>query len=194
MAPADGVTRGARGAPDRGAALGNVLGLMKAAACVAPDRIRLGQRHRFRIRPACPMRSAPLATIGVEAKLTAWWRCCKDCLASPGPCRQAFLASGRAADRRATGQRSPPLRARTIERSGRLPIVVHSSDDQHILGRETVDSASGPASPILTEYGRRVGNLGPGLTSDSADAASAVLRHDLSAGAQFSGTPPALPV
>jgi len=35
-----------------------------------------------------------LVTIGGEAKLTAWWRCGKDCLASPGPCRQAFLASG----------------------------------------------------------------------------------------------------
>jgi hypothetical protein len=33
--------------------------------------------------------------------------------------------------------------------------------------------------PILTEYGRRVASLGPGLTSDSADAARAVLRDDL---------------
>src|SRR6266568_4425265 len=31
-------------------------------------------------------------------------------------------------------------------------------------------SASGPASPVLGECGRRVGNLGPGLTSYSADA------------------------
>ena len=31
-----------------------------------------------------------------------------------------------------------------------------------------MDSASGPASPILTEYGRRVGSLGPGLTCESA--------------------------
>jgi hypothetical protein len=38
------------------------------------------------------------------------------------------------------------------------------------LGRETVDSASGPASPVLPGYGRRVGSLGPGLTSESADA------------------------
>ena len=46
-------------------------------------------------------------------------------------------------------------------------------------------SASGPASPVLTGYGRRVGNLGPGLTSDSADAARVVLRNDLPAGSQF---------
>ena len=31
-------------------------------------------------------------------------------------------------------------------------------------------SASGPASPVLRWYGRRVGGLGPGLTSYSADA------------------------
>ena len=33
-------------------------------------------------------------------------------------------------------------------------------------------SASGPASPVLTWFGRRVGSLGPGLTSESADAVS----------------------
>src|SRR5580700_9715424 len=52
------------------------------------------------------------------------------------------------------------------------------------VGRETVDNASGAASLILTEQGRRVGSLGPGLTSDSADAVRAVLRDDLSAGPQ----------
>ena len=36
--------------------------------------------------------------------------------------------------------------------------------------------------------GRRVGSLGPGLTSESADAARAVLRNDLSAGPQVFGT------
>ncbi len=50
-------------------------------------------------------------------------------------------------------------------------------------------SASGPASPILTEYGRRVGSLGPGLTSESADAVRAVLRDDLSAGSQVFTAP-----
>jgi hypothetical protein len=30
-----------------------------------------------------------------------------------------------------------------------------------IFGRETVDSASRPASPVLIGYGRRVGSLGP---------------------------------
>jgi hypothetical protein len=53
-----------------------------------------------------------------------------------------------------------------------------------IFGRETVDSASGAASLILIEQGRSVGSLGPGLTSDSADAVRAVLRDDLSAGPQ----------
>ncbi len=52
------------------------------------------------------------------------------------------------------------------------------------FGREDVGSASGsgPASAVLVWYGRRVGSLGPGLTSESADAARAVLRDDLSAG------------
>ena len=45
-------------------------------------------------------------------------------------------------------------------------------------------SASGPASPVLSWWGRSVGNLGPGLTSESADAARVVLRNDLSAGPQ----------
>jgi hypothetical protein len=62
-----------------------------------------------------------------------------------------------------------------------------------ILGRETVDSASGPASPVLTGYGHRVGSLGPGLTSESADAVRAVLRDDLSAGPQVYRHPPAVP-
>ena len=57
-----------------------------------------------------------------------------------------------------------------------------------IFGRENVDSASGPASPVLAGYGRRVGSLGPGLTSDSADAVRAVLRDDLSAGPRLLGT------
>ena len=47
-----------------------------------------------------------------------------------------------------------------------------------------MDSASGPASPVLAGYGRSVGSLGPGLTSDSADAVRAVLRDDLSAPVQ----------
>jgi hypothetical protein len=51
-----------------------------------------------------------------------------------------------------------------------------------------VDNASGAASLILSDQGRRVGSLGPGLTSDSADAVRAVLRDDLSAGPQFYGT------
>jgi hypothetical protein len=48
------------------------------------------------------------------------------------------------------------------------------------VGREDVESASGPASPILTEYGRRVGGLGPGLTCESADALSGCPANDSS--------------
>ena len=62
------------------------------------------------------------------------------------------------------------------------------------VGRETVDSASGAASLILTDQGRSVGSLGPGLTSDSADAVRAVLRDDLSAGPQVLWHLPAVPV
>src|SRR5580693_1170227 len=60
--------------------------------------------------------------------------------------------------------------------------------EPQIIDRETVDSASGAASLILTEQGRSVGSLGPGLTSDSADAVRAVLRGALSAGPQVYGT------
>ena len=56
------------------------------------------------------------------------------------------------------------------------------------MGREDVGSASGPASLALTWRGRRAGGLGPGLTSESADAARAVLRNDLPAGPRFYGT------
>ena len=47
-----------------------------------------------------------------------------------------------------------------------------------------MDNASGPASLILTERGRRVGGLGPGLTSESADALSGCPANDSSAGSQ----------
>jgi hypothetical protein len=49
-----------------------------------------------------------------------------------------------------------------------------SRRDPDSAGRMWV-SASGPASVVLRWCGRRVGGLGPGLTSDSADAARAVL-------------------
>ena len=62
------------------------------------------------------------------------------------------------------------------------------------VGREDVGNASGPASLALIWWGRRVGGLGPGLTSESADAARAVLIIDLSAGPRFLWHPPALPV
>src|SRR5271170_6744015 len=72
-------------------------------------------------------------------------------------------------------------------RSGCTPKLFAPLAEVRILGRETVDSASGAASLILTEQGRSVGSLGPGLTSDSADAVRAVLRDDLSAGPQVYG-------
>jgi hypothetical protein len=50
------------------------------------------------------------------------------------------------------------------------------------------------ASPTVTWWGRRVRALGPGLTSESADAVRVVLRIDLSAGSQVLWHPPALPV
>src|ERR1039457_5326396 len=62
------------------------------------------------------------------------------------------------------------------------------------FGREDVGSASGPASVVLRWCGRKVGNLGPGLTSESADAARAVLRKDLSDGSPFFWHPPAVHV
>ena len=45
-----------------------------------------------------------------------------------------------------------------------------------------------PGFPGLSGDGRRVGSLGPGLTSEAADAVRAVLQDDLSAGAQVYGT------
>ena len=76
----------------------------------------------------------------------------------------------------------------------REQLFKRSTQRSQIIGRESVDNASGPASPILTEQGRRVGSLGPGLTSDSADAVRAVLRDDLSAGPQVLWHLPAVPV
>ena len=61
------------------------------------------------------------------------------------------------------------------------------------IGRESVSNASGPASPTLTEQGRRVGSLGPGLACESADAFRAVLRIDLLPGPRFFWHPPAVP-
>jgi hypothetical protein len=52
-----------------------------------------------------------------------------------------------------------------------------------------VGCASGPAYTVLGWCGRKVGGLGPGLTSESADALSGCPANDSSAGSQvFSGT------
>ena len=42
--------------------------------------------------------------------------------------------------------------------------------DERLFGREDVDKCFRPGFPVLRWYGRRVGGLGPGLTSYSADA------------------------
>jgi hypothetical protein len=55
-------------------------------------------------------------------------------------------------------------------------------------------SASGPASPVLRWFGRRVGSLGPGLTSYSADAVSGCPAIDLSAGIPDFQAPTGVPV
>ena len=57
-----------------------------------------------------------------------------------------------------------------------------------VIGREDGDRASGPACTVLRWCGRRVGGLGPGLTSESADALSGCPSIDSSAGSQVSGT------
>jgi hypothetical protein len=57
-------------------------------------------------------------------------------------------------------------------------------DMWRIVGREDVGSASGPAYTVLQRCRRRVGGLGPGLTSESADALSGCPANDSSAGSQ----------
>ena len=51
-----------------------------------------------------------------------------------------------------------------------------------------MDSASGTASPLVLTWASGQWPLGPGLTSDSADAVRVVLRNDLPAGVQVPGT------
>jgi hypothetical protein len=93
------------------------------------------------------------------------------------------------------GRRVPSPVVRTTEptarrtgRSERPAIAKQAAGHPRKIGRETVDSASGPASPILTDYGRRAGSLGPGLTCESADALSGCPANDPSAGSQVIGT------
>ena len=65
--------------------------------------------------------------------------------------------------------------------------------ESSLFGREDVGSASGSACRASAWSARSVGGLGPGLTSDSADAVRAVLRAVLSAVPQVLA-PPVLPV
>src|SRR6266536_6160796 len=72
--------------------------------------------------------------------------------------------------------------------------VMDASRSLQSIGRESVGSASGPASPVLRWCGRRVGSLGPGLTSDSADAARLSCETICRPGPRFLWHPPARPV
>src|SRR5205823_8337137 len=85
-----------------------------------------------------------------------------------------------------SGRISTPPETTRSRSSGRFPetIIRIRAVDRGLVaefGREDVGSASGPASPVLSWWGRSVENLGPGLTSESADAASGCLANDLSA-------------
>ena len=84
--------------------------------------------------------------------------------------------------------------AAPVTTDGPLPETSDLVAGWYMIDRESVGSASGAASPMLIWRGRMVRSLGPGLTFESADAARAVLRNDLSAGSQFFWHPPALPV
>ena len=113
----------------------------------------------------------------------------------PGPLREAHHAPA-PGNAPATAARAVARLAHTRAEPGDLRSMrspLGTSARQKIFGRETVDSASGAASLILTERGRSVGSLGPGLTSDSADAVRAVLRDDLSAGPQVLWHLPVVP-
>jgi hypothetical protein len=62
------------------------------------------------------------------------------------------------------------------------------------FGRESGVVLPGPASPILTEQGRRVGSLGPGLACESADARPGCpANRSAGRGPGFFWHPPAVP-
>jgi hypothetical protein len=95
-----------------------------------------------------------------------------------------FRNSGEMADRDVLVVRPGNSGADLLNLSASQARCADAASSAHLLGGETVDSASGPVSPVLAGYGRRVEGLGPGLTSDSADAVRVVLLDDLSAGPQ----------
>ena len=68
--------------------------------------------------------------------------------------------------------------------TGRWRTLQHITASPSKIGREDGDRASGPACVVLRWCGRRVGGLGPGLTSESADALSGCPANDSSAGSQ----------
>jgi hypothetical protein len=79
-------------------------------------------------------------------------------------------------------------------RSERLSLRDRSTTDSQIIGREDVGSASGPASRVVSRLGRSVGGLGPGLTSESADAALGLSLETICRPGPRLWHPPALPV
>jgi hypothetical protein len=101
------------------------------------------------------------------------------CAPVRSPCRPkpglatAFKAAG--APSHGVGCCSPLRSAEADAITGQSVAVGHAGRHNYPprrVGRESVGSASGPASPISTEQGRRVGGLGPGLACESADARS----------------------
>ena len=109
----------------------------------------------------------------------------------------------------AAGPLSPAVGARIVAETGGNPLALAEvarelspaqlagsellPEPLHI-GRESVGSSSGPASPILTEQGRRVGSLGPGLACESADARSGCpANRSAGRGPGFFWHPPAVP-
>ena len=102
----------------------------------------------------------------------------------------------------AAARRQRPCPSRTGEsvrvEAGKLartePQIFGRESVDSASGRESVDGASGAASPDGDWAGARVRALGPGLTSDSADAASCCPARRSVGRAPGFRHPPALPV
>jgi hypothetical protein len=103
----------------------------------------------------------------------------------------------------ALAEAAAPTNFRQGGRNARKPLPqppITTTDNQRILllnarivGREAGASASGSACRASARCARSVGGLGPGLTSDSADAGRAVVRAVVSAGPQVVA-PPVVPI
>jgi hypothetical protein len=106
---------------------------------------------------------------------------------TPEPHRSGNIHASGPHERHPSVTRRPQMRSSTIctlrlpgtrprgDRTGRSALSGRAQTSRHsprIFGRETVDSASGPACAVLRGCKRRVGSLGPGLTFEPADARS----------------------